>query len=98
VHPTAFVDVRDPKNPTKFLAPEALRAVGGILVNAKGKRFVNELGLRDHVTNAIFEHCSPLDSSSGSPVVGYLLMNERSVRKFSESAIAFYKCTCRDAC
>jgi len=29
IHPTGFVDPKDPSNPTKFLAPEALRAVGG---------------------------------------------------------------------
>jgi aspartate oxidase len=74
------------------LAPEALRGVGGILVNRDGKRFVNELGLRDHVTQQIFEHCLPLHNAPGAPIVAYLLMNELAVRKFSEGAIKFYKC------
>jgi hypothetical protein len=30
VHPTGFVDPKDPKKKFKFLAPEALRASGGI--------------------------------------------------------------------
>ena len=39
-------------------APEALRGVGGILLNpASGTRFVNELDQRDHVTSAMSIHC-----------------------------------------
>ena len=53
-----IVDPKDPLNPTKFLAPEALRGCGGLLLNQKGERFVNELGLRDHVTGKIFERKS----------------------------------------
>ncbi|KIY53028.1 Flavocytochrome c [Fistulina hepatica ATCC 64428] len=50
VHPTGFVDPKDPTAKTKFLAAEALRGVGGLLVDAQGRRFVNELDLRDAVT------------------------------------------------
>lgn len=32
VHPTAFVDPKDPAAPTKFLAAEALRGKGALLV------------------------------------------------------------------
>ena len=56
VHPTGFVDPKDPDNQTKFLAPEALRGCGGILLNQKGNRFVDELDLRDAVTEAIFKY------------------------------------------
>ena len=38
VHPTGFVDPKDPDNPNKFLAAEVLRGVGGILVNEQGER------------------------------------------------------------
>lgn len=31
----------------QFLAPEKLRGVGGILLNAEGRRFVDELTTRD---------------------------------------------------
>jgi len=40
VHPTGFVDPKDPDNPSKFLAAEVLRGVGGILLNTDGKRYV----------------------------------------------------------
>ena len=38
VHPTGFVNPKDPENPNKFLAAEVLRGVGGILLNGQGKR------------------------------------------------------------
>jgi len=50
LHPTAFVDPKDPSNPVKVLGPEALRGSGGILVNQQGKRFCNELDLRSRVS------------------------------------------------
>ena len=50
VHPTGFVDPKDPGAKTKFLAAEALRGVGGVLIDQDGARFVNELERRDFVT------------------------------------------------
>eukprot|EP00670_Eutreptiella_braarudii_P014046 CAMPEP_0174316930 /NCGR_PEP_ID=MMETSP0810-20121108/7283_1 /TAXON_ID=73025 ORGANISM="Eutreptiella gymnastica-like, Strain CCMP1594" /NCGR_SAMPLE_ID=MMETSP0810 /ASSEMBLY_ACC=CAM_ASM_000659 /LENGTH=461 /DNA_ID=CAMNT_0015426817 /DNA_START=29 /DNA_END=1411 /DNA_ORIENTATION=- len=50
VHPTGFVHPDDPDNKTKFLCGEALRGEGGLLLNSQGRRFVNELDLRDAVT------------------------------------------------
>ena len=47
IHPTGFVDPFDEHNQVKWLAPEALRGVGGLLFNDKGERFCNELGTRD---------------------------------------------------
>lgn len=38
VHPTGFVDPKDPDNPNKFLCAEVLRGVGGLLLNQEGKR------------------------------------------------------------
>lgn len=39
IHPTGFVDPQHPDSPTKFLAPEALRAHGGILtIQADGSQ------------------------------------------------------------
>ena len=40
VHPTGFIDPKDPENPNKFLAAEVLRGVGAILLNKEGKRYV----------------------------------------------------------
>ncbi|KAJ4988323.1 putative FAD dependent oxidoreductase [Stagonosporopsis vannaccii] len=52
VHPTGFIDRADPTSPLKFLAAEALRGEGGVLLS-NGKRFVNELDTRENVSNAI---------------------------------------------
>ena len=57
VHPTGFVDPSEPDSKTKFLAPEALRGHGGILLNQAGQRFVDELSRRDQVTGAMYAHC-----------------------------------------
>ncbi|KAF5339270.1 hypothetical protein D9758_013333 [Tetrapyrgos nigripes] len=53
VHPTGFVDPSNRDAKTKFLAAEALRGVGGLLIDRAGKRFVNELDRRDAVTTAM---------------------------------------------
>ncbi|KAI1081411.1 Flavocytochrome c [Whalleya microplaca] len=54
IHPTAFVDPADPGSGYKFLAAEALRGEGGILLSgADGARFVDELQTRDVVTAAV---------------------------------------------
>jgi len=53
VHPTGLVDPKEPDSKVKFLAAEALRGVGGILLNRDGDRFVDELGHRDFVTDQI---------------------------------------------
>jgi flavocytochrome c len=55
VHPTGLVDPKDPTAKTKFLAAEALRGEGGLLINAKGERFVDELQHRDFVSGKIWE-------------------------------------------
>lgn len=53
IHPTGLVDPNEPDAKVKFLAAEALRGVGGILLNRDGDRFVDELGHRDFVTGEI---------------------------------------------
>ncbi|GAA5863200.1 hypothetical protein JCM8547_002863 [Rhodosporidiobolus lusitaniae] len=50
VHPTGLVDPAEPDAKVKFLAAEALRGVGGLLLDSEGKRFADELGHRDYVT------------------------------------------------
>ena len=47
VHPTGLVNPNEPDAKVKFLAAEALRGVGGILLDANGERFCDELGRRD---------------------------------------------------
>ncbi|CCF60060.1 hypothetical protein KAFR_0I02810 [Kazachstania africana CBS 2517] len=71
VHPTGFIDPNDRNNNWKFLAAEALRGLGGILLNPiDGKRFVNELDTRDNVTAAIQKFCPQDDNTA------LLVMNE----------------------
>ena len=40
LHPTGWVDPKDPSNPNKILAAELMRGVGGILINDQGQRYV----------------------------------------------------------
>lgn len=56
VHPTGLVNPKDPDAKVKFLAAEALRGVGGLLLDGEGKRFVDELQHRDFVTGKIWEN------------------------------------------
>lgn len=65
VHPTGFIDPKTPGSYTKFLAPEALRGSGGILLNRHGLRFVDELAPRDTVTGSIYRF-SPLDAAAAA--------------------------------
>lgn len=56
VHPTGLVDPKEPDAKLKFLAAEALRGVGGLLLNKDGDRFCNELGHRDYVTAQMWKN------------------------------------------
>lgn len=70
VHPTGLVDPADRAAGWKFLGAEALRGLGGILLNpSTGKRFVNELTTRDVVTAAIQSQC-PKDDNRAYLVMG----------------------------
>lgn len=60
MHPTALVDPCDPHAHSKILGPEALRGHGGILVDADGRRFVDELARRDEVTAAMQAARAPI--------------------------------------
>lgn len=59
VHPTGLVLPRDPEAKVKFLAAEALRGVGGLLLDANGKRFCDEMGRRDYVTGEMNKNKGP---------------------------------------
>jgi flavocytochrome c len=56
IHPTGWVDPKDPDNKSKVLAAELMRGVGGVLIDSDGKRFCNELGTRAYVTNRMLSH------------------------------------------
>merc|ERR1712217_774618 len=56
VHPTGLVHPGEPDANVKFLAAEALRGVGGVLLDINGNRFCNELGRRDYVTGMMWKN------------------------------------------
>lgn len=56
VHPTGLVDPKEPDAKVKFLAAEALRGVGGLLLDNEGDRFADELGHRDYVTGRMWDN------------------------------------------
>ena len=59
VHPTGLVHPEDADAKVKFLAAEALRGVGGVLIDRNGNRFCNELGRRDYVTGEMWKSQPP---------------------------------------
>jgi len=59
VHPTGLVKPDDADAKIKFLAAEALRGVGGLILNKEGERFANELGRRDYVTGEMWKNKAP---------------------------------------
>jgi succinate dehydrogenase/fumarate reductase flavoprotein subunit len=93
------VDPNNPTSPTKFLAPEALRAYGAVLLNGNGKRFVDELTLRDRVTaainaqsNTVHSHANSLMSKTLSDdyTAAYMVLTDEAVEGFGKSTLGFY--------
>lgn len=73
VHPTGLVDPAEPDAKVKFLAAEALRGVGGLLLDSEGHRFCDELGHRDYVTGEMWKHAKApyrlvLNSAAGHEI------------------------------
>ena len=91
VHPTGFVDPKDRYSKNKFLAPELLRGVGGILINEKGERFCNELGTRDYVFEKILSNCKKQETAEIDQYESYLLLNEQMANEFGLSSFNYYK-------
>lgn len=85
--------------------PEALRGVGGILFNHRGKRFVNELGRRDEVSSAMYRHCTApgealSQAESGlpeaaapvpSPVHAFIVLDAPAVATFGPNFNFYWK-------
>lgn len=99
IHPTGFVDPNAPTAPTKFLAPEALRAYGGVLLNGDGKRFTDELTLRDRVTAAIYRQTDSVHNHPQSLMskllpekysAAYMILTDEAVEGFGKSTLGFY--------
>ncbi|KAE8396682.1 hypothetical protein ETB97_010674 [Aspergillus alliaceus] len=73
IHPTGFLDEKEPSASVKILAAEALRGEGGILLLGDGTRFVNELETREHITNVIMRSAKPLETDARQWDVNLLL-------------------------
>merc|ERR1711985_48193 len=90
VHPTGLVKPDDPDAKIKFLAAEALRGVGGLVFDANGKRFANELGRRDYVTGEMWKNKPPfrlcLIKAAGEEIIWHCKhYTGRGVMKFYAS-------------
>jgi succinate dehydrogenase/fumarate reductase flavoprotein subunit len=93
VHPTGLVKPDDPDAKVKFLAAEALRGVGGIVLDANGKRFANELGRRDYVTGEMWKNKPPfrlcLNKAAADEIIWHAKhYTGRGVMKFYENGKA----------
>jgi len=96
VHPTGLVKPDDPDAKIKFLAAEALRGVGGLVFDANGKRFANELGRRDYVTGEMWKNKPPfrlcLNKAASDEISWHCKhYTGRGVMKFYESGDALAK-------
>merc|ERR1712151_1211085 len=78
VHPTGLVHPEEPDAKVKFLAAEALRGVGGILLDMDGNRFCNELGRRDYVTGMMWKNKG---LTLGSTTGFFLCLNGKSSKE-----------------
>jgi len=90
VHPTGLVKPDEPDAKIKFLAAEALRGVGGLVFDANGKRFANELGRRDYVTGEMWKNKPPfrlcLNKSASDEIIWHCKhYTGRGVMKFYAS-------------
>jgi flavocytochrome c len=93
VHPTGLVKPDDADAKIKFLAAEALRGVGGIILNKDGHRFANELGRRDYVTGEMWKNKPPfrlcLNEAASTEIIWHCKhYTGRGVMKYYESGKA----------
>merc|ERR1719262_1759975 len=96
VHPTGLVKPDDADAKIKFLAAEALRGVGGLILNKEGQRFCNELGRRDYVTGEMWKNKAPfrliLNKAASDEIIWHCKhYTGRGVMKFYENGAAFAK-------
>ncbi|KAI3335896.1 FAD binding domain-containing protein [Ustulina deusta] len=88
IHPTGFVDPKDPTATYKFLAAEALRGEGGILLSAEGRRFVNEMERRDVASDAIM--ALPRAADQGTRQWDVTLLLDPGACEATGSHLGFY--------
>ncbi|KAL5630301.1 hypothetical protein BROUX41_000173 [Berkeleyomyces rouxiae] len=88
IHPTGFVDPAQEYSRSKFLAAEVLRGEGGILLDAYGQRFVNELDLRQVVSDAIMKN--PPSQRNGIKQWEAWILLDPGASKASAGHLGFY--------
>ncbi|WYZ43971.1 hypothetical protein EsH8_VII_000407 [Colletotrichum jinshuiense] len=88
VHPTGFIDPKDPEARYKFLAAEMLRGEGGILLSDKGQRFVNEMETREHVSRNIMQ--LPLSGNGDTRQWDVTLLMDPGACDAAEGHLGFY--------
>merc|ERR1719217_377088 len=96
VHPTGLVKPDDPDAKVKFLAAEALRGVGGLVFDANGNQFANELGRRDYVTGEMWKNKPPfrlcLNKAASEEIIWHCKhYTGRGVMKFYENGAVLAK-------
>lgn len=78
-----------------------MRGSGGILLDAHGKRFADELSTRSVLTDAIFEAGTPMpgamkeggeteEGAGVAPTVAYLVLNQEAADAFGTGMLGFY--------
>ncbi|KAK8064340.1 hypothetical protein PG994_006978 [Apiospora phragmitis] len=90
VHPTGFVDPKDPGVRYKFLAAEALRGEGGIMLTDEDKRFVNELDTREKVSEAIMNMPHSKESGDSSRQWDITLLLDPGACEATAGHLGFY--------
>merc|ERR1712115_730257 len=93
VHPTGLVKPDDADAKVKFLAAEALRGVGGLVLDKNGKHFANELGRRVYVTGEMWKNKPPfrlcLNKAASDEIIWHAKhYTGRGVMKYYESGKA----------
>jgi succinate dehydrogenase/fumarate reductase flavoprotein subunit len=95
IHPTGFVDPKDPTAKTKTLAAEILRGAGGLLLTRDGRRFADELGTRDYVSGRMLAEARAEAEAGGEPMHEglslefALVLNEKAAAE-AEKHVALY--------
>ncbi|KIX02842.1 uncharacterized protein Z518_08785 [Rhinocladiella mackenziei CBS 650.93] len=87
VHPTGFVDPKEPFKGTKFLAAEILRGEGGLLL-MHGQRFIDEMQTRKVITGAIM--ASPVKDIEPMKQWEVLLVMDEGTYAAAKNHVDFY--------
>lgn len=92
IHPTGFVSPTVPNARVKFLAAELLRGEGGILLH-EGRRFINELDTREHISGEIMK-LPPKSSAIVDPQVPTMwdiqVLLDQGAYRAAKSHVDFY--------